>query len=242
MTSQPSGAASSSRGLGGPSRVEPGREPAHRGPARRGQGRQRGRAGRCGSGVVVGGHRWRWRLARGVRDAASDGGAVERCGPAGTRPASPRCAGSAGPDQAPRSLVHASTQSSWSLQVVAASSSAQSACGVPSTRPCRSRPRRSACVCSQWPGDSFSATVARLRARRRLAEPHRRLAVGLGRHHVVHPHEHAVRVLRLGRDHPGVGPARGALVGEDALDRLACRRRAGSPGTARSSRRRRRPP
>ena len=65
-------------------------------------------------------------------------------------------------------------------------------------------------VCSQCP--AYSAVLERLGvvtgllAGGRLAELDRGLRVGLGRHHVVHPQVHAVRMRRLGGDHPGVGP------------------------------------
>ena len=63
---------------------------------------------------------------------------------------------------------------------------------------------------SQWSLTAVSR--ARLRVRRRLAEPLGHRGVGLRGDDVVHPHVHAVRVLGLGRDHPGVRPAGRALL------------------------------
>ena len=62
---------------------------------------------------------------------------------------------------------------------------------------------------------------ARLGTDRGLAEVHGDIRVRLGRDDVVHPGVHAVRVLCLRRDHPGVGPARRAFLGLDELDLLA---------------------
>ena len=48
-------------------------------------------------------------------------------------------------------------------------------------------------------------------------------ALPFGRDDPVHPHVRAVRVLGLGRDHPGVRPAGRALLRQDRLDRAPCR-------------------
>ena len=62
--------------------------------------------------------------------------------------------------------------------------------------------------------------VARLRVRRRLAEPLRDLRVRLRRDDVVHPEVHAVRVGGLRVDHPGVRPARRPFLRLRHLDGL----------------------
>ena len=67
------------------------------------------------------------------------------------------------------------------------------------------------------------AQRARLRVARGLAEVLGDLDVRPRRDDVVEQHVGAVQVLRLGVDHPGVGPAGGALVGLD-------RPRPGRPG------------
>ena len=101
--------------------------------------------------------------------------------------------------QAPRSAVQAATQASWSLHVVAASVSAQSACGVVQYQILLvvglvRRVRQLAVTRREGLG-----VVARGLAGRCLAEPDGRLTVGLGGGHVVHPHVHAVGVLGLRR-------------------------------------------
>ena len=62
------------------------------------------------------------------------------------------------------------------------------------------------------------------------------LGVGGRRDDVVHPLVHAVRVLGLRGDHPGVGPAGRPFLRQDRLDRDARRPSGCSPGTARSCR------
>ena len=97
-----------------------------------------------------------------------------------------------------------------------------------STRPCRSRPRRS----------RASARSDRARSSRRSHRPagwsaprrtRRWPGVGLGRRHVVHPLVHAVRMGGLAGDHPGVRPAGRTLVRQDRLHRLVPRPAGGSP-------------
>ena len=61
--------------------------------------------------------------------------------------------------------------------------------------------------------------VARLGVGRSLAEPLGDLRLDLGRGDVVHPQVRAVGVRRLGVDHPGVGPAGRALLGQRRVDR-----------------------
>ena len=134
--------------------------------------------------------------------------------------------------------VHASTHASKSLQVGRRGRRRTSPAGV-----CQYQTSFQNASSSAW---KIVAVVRELTASAHAfelpgASPNHSvdLDVHLGRHDVVHPLVHAVRVLRLRVDHPGVGPARRALRRLDRRRpaRPASRPGAGSPDTATSCRR-----
>ena len=90
--------------------------------------------------------------------------------------------------------------------------SRQSAIGVDQYQICDAYVRVTGVV-----GLAVLAELARGLARRRFAEVAGRLRVRLGAGDVVEPRVRAVRVRGLRRDHPGVRPSGGALLGEDDL-------------------------